>query len=126
VALVTVIFDSLTGQTKRFATSLGFDAIHIKLYEGEPNDNLFLVTRSINFGQIPATTKAFLDQYKDKVVGVAVSGNKNWGENYGKAGDSIAAYYNIPLILKFEGSGFKPDRETVKNWLLKQDERKEE
>lgn len=123
---MTVIFDSLTGQTKRFASSLGFDTMHIKLYEGEPKDNLFLVTRNINFGEIPATTKAFLDVYKDRVVGVAVSGNKNWGENYGKAGDSIAAYYNIPLILKFEGSGFKSDKEAVKNWLLRQQEGKKE
>lgn len=123
---MTVIFDSLTGQTKRFASNLGFEAIHIKLYEGEPDDDLFLVTRSINFGKIPATTKQFLDVYKDKVVGVAVSGNKNWGENYGKAGDSIEAYYKIPLVLKFEGSGFKSDRETVKSWLLQQQERKEE
>jgi|SRR5690554_804554 len=122
---MTIIFDSLTGQTKRFATSLGFDAIHIKLYEGEPKDNLFLVTRSINFGQIPETTKDFLEQYKEKVVGVAVSGNKNWGDNYGKAGDKIEAQYNIPLILKFEGSGFKSDKEAVKNWLNKQEEKKE-
>lgn len=123
---MTIIFDSLTGQTKRFATSLGFDAIHIKLYEGEPKDNLFLVTRSINFGQIPETTKNFLDSYKNHVVGVAVSGNKNWGENYGKAGDKIEAQYKIPLILKFEGSGFKSDKETVKNWLLRQQEGKKE
>ena len=115
---MTIIFDSLTGQTKRFATSLGFDAVHIKLYEGEPKDKLFLVTRSINFGQIPVTTKNFLDQYKDKVIGVAVSGNRNWGENYGKAGDSIEAYYNIPLVLKFEGSGYKTDREKVREWII--------
>ena len=123
---MTIIFDSLTGQTKRFATSLGFDAVHIKLYEGEPKDKLFLVTRSINFGQIPETTKDFLDTYKDHVVGVAVSGNKNWGENYGKAGDKIEAQYNIPLILKFEGSGFKSDRETVRQWLIEQEEGKKE
>ncbi|HHX75847.1 MAG TPA: class Ib ribonucleoside-diphosphate reductase assembly flavoprotein NrdI [Acholeplasmataceae bacterium] len=117
---MTVIFDSLTGQTKRFATSLGYEAIHIKLYEGEPKAPLFLVTRSIHFGQIPDTTKAFLDQYKDRVIGVAVSGNKNWGENYGKAGDKIQEQYGIPLIMKFEGSGFKTDRQTVIDWLHQQ------
>ncbi|WP_025725527.1 class Ib ribonucleoside-diphosphate reductase assembly flavoprotein NrdI [Acholeplasma granularum] len=121
---MTIIYDSLTGQTKRFAQNLGFPAIHVKLYEGTPEGELFLVTRSINFGKIPQTTKDFLDQYKDKVIGVAVSGNKNWGENYGKAGDSIEAYYNIPLILKFEGSGFKSDRQRVMDWLIKQEEGK--
>ncbi|HLT00313.1 MAG TPA: class Ib ribonucleoside-diphosphate reductase assembly flavoprotein NrdI [Acholeplasma sp.] len=120
-----VVFDSLTGQTKRFAQKLGYDSIHVKLYEGEPNDDIFLVTRNINFGSIPATTKYFLDLYKDRVVGVAVSGNKNWGENFGKAGDLIEAIYQIPLILKFEGSGFPKDVELVKTWLRNKEEREE-
>lgn len=121
-----VVFDSLTGQTKRFAQNLGYPSVHIKLYEGKPESDIFLVTRNINFGSIPETTKAFLDQYKDRVVGVAVSGNKNWGENFGRAGDLIEAQYGIPLILKFEGSGFKQDVAFVKNWLLAKEEREED
>lgn len=119
-----VVFDSLTGQTKRFAQKLEYPTIHIKLYEGDPNCDIFLVTRNINFGSIPETTKNFLDLYKDRVIGVAVSGNKNWGENYGKAGDSIQALYNIPLILKFEGSGFPKDVLLVKEWLKNKKERR--
>ncbi len=119
-----VIFDSLTGQTKRFAGNLGFDSLHVKLYEGIPDDDIFLITRSINFGLIPDTTKEFLDKYKDRVVGCAVSGNKNWGTNYGKAGDRIAETYGIPLVLKFEGSGFKSDIEAVRNWIRQKEEEK--
>lgn len=121
-----VIFDSLTGQTKRFAGNLGYDSLHIKLYEGQPDDDIFLITRSINFGLIPETTKAFLDKYKDKVIGCAVSGNKNWGTNYGKAGDTISATYGIPLVLKFEGSGFKSDIAVVRDWIKQKEEDKKE
>ncbi len=120
-----VIFDSLTGQTKKFADNLGFKSVHVKLYEGSPDDEIFLVTRSINFGQIPLTTKDFLDTYKEKVIGVAVSGNRNWGINYGKAGESIESYYGIPLVLKFEGSGYKSDVLKVKEWISNNSLKKE-
>ncbi|HEY8405929.1 MAG TPA: class Ib ribonucleoside-diphosphate reductase assembly flavoprotein NrdI [Acholeplasma sp.] len=112
-----IIYDSLTGQTKRFANQLGYQAMHIKLYEGEPKDHIFLVTRSINFGKVPETTTKFLETYKDQVIACAVSGNKNWGSNYGKAGEIIEQTYKIPLILKFEASGFKDDIEKVKMWI---------
>lgn len=112
-----IIYDSLTGQTKRFAKNLGYEMMHVKLYEGEPKDDIFLLTRSFNFGQIPDTTLKFLDKYGDLVIGCAVSGNKNWGVNYGKAGERIQTLYNIPLVLKFEASGFKEDHETVKDWI---------
>lgn len=120
-----VIYDSLTGQTKKFADNLGFLSVHVKLYEGSPDDDIFLVTRSINFGQIPLTTKDFLDRYKHKVIGVAVSGNRNWGKNYGMAGESIESYYQIPLVLKFEGSGFKSDVLKVKEWIFNNHQKKE-
>lgn len=112
-----VVFDSLTGQTKRFATNLGFNTVNVKLYE-ETDEDVFLVTRSINFGQIPEPTKNFLDQFKHKVIGCAVSGNLNWGANFGMAGVKIEKIYNIPLIKKFEGSGFKSDVEFVKQWIV--------
>ncbi len=112
-----VIFDSLTGQTKKFAQKLGFECMHIKTYEGLPKDEIFLITRSFNFGEIPKTTKDFLSQYAKDVVGVAVSGNRNWGTNYGRAGDLIEKQYDIPLILKFEASGFNQDVLYVKEWI---------
>ncbi|MGL9687456.1 MAG: class Ib ribonucleoside-diphosphate reductase assembly flavoprotein NrdI [Candidatus Phytoplasma sp. TWB_XP] len=43
-----------------------------------------------------------------------MSGNKNWGKNYGKAGDTIASTYNVPLVLKFEDSGMPEERAFLK------------
>lgn len=116
-----VIFDSLTGQSKRFSESLGFPTFNIKTYEVKVEDQIFLVTRSFNFGEISKEAKKFLDQYAQQVIGVAVSGNRNWGTNYGAAGDKIEAIYRIPLICKFEGSGMNHDKEIVKEWLNKRE-----
>lgn len=120
---VIVIYDSLTGQSERFAQKISETTINVLDYDGE-GDRLFLVTRSYNFGQIPEETLDFLNEYKDRVVGVAVSGNRNWGTNYGAAGDKIQQQFGIELVLKFEGSGFSKDVEFVKEWLEKYKEEK--
>lgn len=111
-----IVYDSLTGQTKRFVSKIGYDVVNIKDYE-ESNQKVFLVTRSFNFGEIPEPTLKFLEKHSNKVVGTAVSGNRNWGTNFGAAGDKIEKIYNIPLVLKFEGSGFDHDVVTIKTWL---------
>ncbi|WP_162140125.1 class Ib ribonucleoside-diphosphate reductase assembly flavoprotein NrdI [Haploplasma axanthum] len=111
-----VVFDSLTGQSKRFASKLGYEIISVDDYYDE-DEEIFLVTRTFNFGQIPVPTVEFLNDYHDRVIGTAVSGNRNWGTNYGKAGDKIRDLYKIPLVLKFEGSGFDRDVEIVKKWI---------
>lgn len=115
---MVIVYDSLTGQTKRFVTKLGIKAIDINDYY-ETEELVFLITRSFNFGEIPKSTSHFLDEFSNKVVGTAVSGNRNWGTNYGKAGDHIERIYKIPLILKFEGSGFDKDVEFLKDWFEK-------
>lgn len=120
---MVVVYDSLTGQTKRFAQKLNEKIININddvEINKVINSNLILLcTRTFNFGEIPKSTKNFLDKYSNKVIGVCVSGNKNWGINYGKAGDLINKIYNIPLIIKFEASGLNEDIKYVKEWIKK-------
>lgn len=112
-----MVYDSLTGQGKRFAQRIsdGY-CIDILDYE-EQSEPVFLITRSYNFGEIPFETQEFLEEYAHKVVGVAVGGNRNWGTNFGAAGVKIEKMYGIPLVLKYEGSGFSQDVEIVKNWI---------
>lgn len=111
-----VVYDSLTGQCERFARRLDDNALSVLDYE-ETSEPILLITRSYNFGEIPEDTIEFLDRYHEQVLGVAVSGNRNWGTNYGAAGDKISQRYGIELVLKFEGSGFKHDVETVLDWM---------
>lgn len=118
---MVVVYDSLTGQTKRFAQKLNEKIININddvEINKVINSNLILLcTRTFNFGEIPKSTKNFLDKYSNKVMGVCVSGNKNWGTNYGRAGDLIEEIYHIPLILKFEASGLNEDVDYVIKWI---------
>lgn len=113
-----VIVDSLTGMTLRFAKHLDFP--YYQLGKDEipfEKSQFFLLTRSFNFGEIPLSTVQLLRRHYKNCIGVAVSGNRNWGENYGAAGDKIEKIYQIPCILKFEGSGFKHDWELVNNYI---------
>ena len=117
-----VIYDSLTGQTKRFATRLGLEAIAVSDFNFDRDDKILLATRSHGFGKIPDTTLNFLKMWHKNVVGVVVSGNRNWGANYGAAGNKIEQQFEIPLIIKFEGPGFPEDREYVIKWINKYEE----
>lgn len=114
-----IVYDSLTGQNKRMAEKLGYEFINIRdcLDYRKKLQNIFLLTRSFNFGEIPESTKLFLNHYSDEVKALAVSGNKNWGENFGAAGDKISKLFDIELVLKYEGSGFDEDVLKIRNWI---------
>ncbi len=115
-----VVYDSITGQGARFTTALGYPMVAIDQYEPQADEKLLLVTRTHKFGEIPPSTQAFLNAYSDHVAGVAVGGNRNWGLNYGAAGDKIVAAYGIPLVCKFEAAGMPSERATAKAWLDEQ------
>lgn len=112
-----IVYDSLTGQGKKFASKLGYKAVNIKDYQINDDPVVFLVTRSFNFGEIPKTTLDFLKLFHKRVIGTAVSGNRNWGANFGKAGEVIEKEFGIPLVTKFEMGGFDNDIKVTKNFL---------
>lgn len=112
-----IVYDSLTGQGKKFASKLGYDAIKITEYKEDNDQHVFLVTRSINFGEVPKTTLDFLNIFYKRVIGTAVSGNRNWGTNFGKAGEVIEKKYQIPLVVKFEMGGMDNDITKTKKFI---------
>jgi protein involved in ribonucleotide reduction len=112
-----IVVDSMTGMGLKFAAKLGYPFFPIQEYVHRDEQSILLITRSVNFGEIPDATIAFLKLYAHKTIGVLVSGNRNWGKNYGASGDKIQLEYNIPLILKFEGVGFPHEVQHVKDWL---------
>jgi protein involved in ribonucleotide reduction len=101
-----IVYDSLTGNVERFARKLDgiYDTIRItdSLIVDEP---FCLVTYTIGFGQVPESTSKFLLHNSNNLLGVASSGNKNWGDCFAKAGPTIASAYDVPLILQFELGG---------------------
>lgn len=103
-----IVYDSLTGNVERFVKKT--ELPHKKIYSGLKVDTLFiLVSYSIGLGEIPRSTMNFLKDNHNLLRGVAVSGNKNWGDNYGKSGKIISEMYKVPLILSFELSGNEKD-----------------
>lgn len=103
-----IVYDSKTGNVKRFVSKLHFPCVQIK--EGLViNQPFILITYTTGFGQVPLSTLNFLEQNSHWLQGVAASGNMNWGTNYGRAADHIAQKFSVPLLMKFELSGTRSD-----------------
>ncbi|NYV67595.1 class Ib ribonucleoside-diphosphate reductase assembly flavoprotein NrdI [Bacillus sp. Gen3] len=115
-----IYYASLTGNVRRFIAKVGLPAEEIRegLIVTEP---FVLVTYTIGFGDVPASVDRFLEENGDLLRGVAVSGNVNWGANFGKAGDIIASEYGVPLLHKFELSGTQDDVNTFKERVVQCD-----
>jgi len=105
-----VVYDSKTGNVKRFVRKLGLPAmqIHDSLKLDEP---FVLVTYTTGFGQVPERVSAFLCENHSRLRGVAASGNRNWGDRFARSADLIALRYEVPVIGKFELSGTMGDAE---------------
>ena|SRR5690606_2972939 len=107
-----IYYDSKTGNVARFiqkvAELTGWTVQKIQpdlkvQHEGH------LVTFTTRFGEVPETTKSFLQSASGYLLSVSSSGNRNWGRNFAMAGEKIATEYGIPLALKFELSGTGDD-----------------
>lgn len=117
---MVLFYDSMTGNTKRFvqkiAQKLNIEAHSIR--EGKsPQGDFLLITHTFGRGEVPQTTQKFLEYHSSLMRGVACSGSVHWGEMYGKAGDIISDKYEVPLVTKFNKSGFDADVDKVVSWL---------
>ncbi len=103
-----IVYDSMTGNVKRFVSKLGYRSIQIdqNLLIEEP---FILITYTIGHGNIPQSTKEFLSRNSFFLFGVASSGNKNWGSFYARAAKLISLTYNVPILHTFELSGTLED-----------------
>lgn len=106
-----IYYASLTGNVRRFIEKTGLTAeeITVNTIVDKP---FILVTYTIGFGDVPDIVTTFLRDNAKYLLGVAVSGNRVWGANYGNAGDIISRSYQVPLLLKFELSGTSADVQT--------------
>lgn len=111
-----ITYESKTGNVKRFVKALQqeFDVEAIEITDDTIINQEFIhITYTIGFGEVPERTLNFINKNKNKIRGVAVSGNKVWGDNYGLAGDKLSAKFHTPLLLKFELSGTKQDLQKI-------------
>lgn len=108
-----IVYDSRTGNVERFVNKLNMTNVKIcdDLIVNEP---FILVTYVTGFGQVPKTTLDFLFNNHAHMLGVASSGNLNWGSSFAISADKIAQMYNVPIISKFELSGTLKDTQFFK------------
>ncbi|MCO4096511.1 class Ib ribonucleoside-diphosphate reductase assembly flavoprotein NrdI [Macrococcoides canis] len=114
-----IVYYSLTGNVKRFIQKTKYTrTLTLEQAEGI-NEPYIIVTGTIGFGEIPDSVKQFLDRHSTNLMAVAASGNRNWGQNFARAGDLISSTYHVPLLMKFELHGNEKD---VKEFNIKVEE----
>ncbi|AXI26596.1 MULTISPECIES: class Ib ribonucleoside-diphosphate reductase assembly flavoprotein NrdI [Gemella] len=103
-----VIYFSLTGNCKRFVERCKIpveDVLDLWEVDYDVDFDYILVTPTIGFGKVPDDVITFLEQNGKHLVGVVGSGNKNWGNRFAKASETISEQYNVPLLMKIELHG---------------------
>lgn len=109
-----IVYDSMTGNCRRFVNKLPYKHCHINDYDGA--SPFILVTYTINFGNTPKTTEEFMEKHHKNCLAVSSSGHVNWGAYFGKAADNLNEQYGIPILMKFQQAGRNYD---VDNFIEK-------
>ena len=106
-----VYFSSSSENTQRFIERLGLPAVRIPLNERERiqvDESYILIVPSYGGGGTAGAVP------RQVIRGVIASGNRNFGEAYGRAGDVIARKCGVPWLYRFELMGTQSDIENVR------------
>lgn len=104
-----IYYYSMTGNCESFLKHTGQPRVESIENVKEVNEPFVIVTGTVKFGETPEPVLNFLRSHSNYLVGVASSGNRNWGERFAKAGHNISQEFNVPLLLKFELRGQNKD-----------------
>ena len=104
--LIQIVFDSKTGNVQRFWTRPFYRQTKIDwrrvfgyaVYSRHLYDRIWTS---------PWYHSVILEKNAHLLLGVAVSGNKVWGDNFAKSADTISKQYQVPILHTFELSGTK-------------------
>lgn len=113
-----VVYFSFSGNVRRFIKRSELtDVMEITKDNCKDviNEPYILVTGTIGFGEVPQEVQSFLEVNHLNLRALAASGNRNWGQNFAKAGRTISESYNVPLLMKFEVQGTNKDVIEFKN-----------
>ncbi|MCI2804053.1 class Ib ribonucleoside-diphosphate reductase assembly flavoprotein NrdI [Staphylococcus pettenkoferi] len=112
-----VVYFSFTGNVRRFIQRTELEDT-LEITQDNCTDRIeepyILVTGTIGFGEVPEPVQSFLNHNSEHLEAVAASGNRNWGQNFAKAGITISEDYQVPLLMKFEVQGTNSDVEEFK------------
>ena len=112
-----VVYFSFTGNVRRFIQRTELEDT-LEITQDNCTDRIeepyILVTGTIGFGEVPEPVQSFLNHNSEHLEAVAASGNRNWGQNFAKAGITISEDCQVPLLMKFEVQGTNSDVEEFK------------
>lgn len=119
---LTIVYFTKTKQTEKFVSKLlkEINIETIKIHEGLiVNTPFILLTPTYYFGEVPIEVTEFLHHNNNNLVAVMSSGNRNWGQNFAKSGETISKKYNVELIGKYELAGNNQDIERLVSYINK-------
>lgn len=131
--MLVVYFSSATENTHRFVQKLGFPKKRIPLRRDEAplvvDEPYVLICPTYGGGAsisgdnprpVPGQVIRFLNNEHNRSLlrAVVASGNTNFGADFGKAGDVIAAKTGVPYVYRFELLGTDEDVEILRNGLM--------
>lgn len=132
--MLVVYFSSATGNTHRFVEKLGLPSLRIPLRRGDeplkvaepyvlicPTYGGGVSLNHENSRPVPVQVIRFLNDESNRELlrGVIAAGNSNFGPDFGKAGDMIAAKTGTPYLYRFELMGSEEDVEKVRENLVR-------
>lgn len=104
--MINVAYYSMTGNTRDFITWYLTDkVIAHNIEDGDIAVPFVLITPTYGQGEVPLIVAKWLERNSDRMIGVAGTGNTNWGDNFAKAVDKIAEAYDVTIVSKFELKG---------------------
>jgi protein involved in ribonucleotide reduction len=133
VSLGIVYFSNYSENTKRFVEKLGLEATRIPIKDSSNSiivpDRYVLFVPTYGGGSeshaIPKQVRSFLniESNRQKMVAVVGLGNTNFGEDYCKAADMIAAKTGVPILGRVEIFGTEEDVNTINERLAMLDDK---
>lgn len=136
--MLLVYFSSATENTRRFVEKVGLPSSRIPLRRTEPllevTEPYVLVCPTYGGGvslshensrPVPPQVIRFLNDERNRSLlrGVIAGGNSNFGTDFGRAGDVIAAKTGVPHLYRFELMGTDHDVAHVRDKLLTNQQR---
>ena len=132
--MLVVYFSSATRNTERFVEKLNLPNKRIPLHKTEPPlvvDEPYVlicptygggasISGATNTKPVPPQVIRFLNNPHNRslIRAVIASGNSNFGVDFGKSGDLIAAKCHVPYVYRFELMGLPEDAQAVRAGLL--------
>lgn len=112
-----IIYSSNTGNVEKFILKLKsindkITPINIRISNiKDIQSPYFIVTYTTKLGMVPQEVSNFISYNSNMkyLKGVSSSGDRCFGKYFALAADIIANKYNVPIIHKFELSGFPRD-----------------